>query len=243
MSLSPIGAEALLRLLVERQKAQFLANMNLRLFLVSSGYDPVSRRWTLDIQDREGKIMGTTWVADPFTALEEENLAWYLEKFAIDDPFARGRATVVAESLSSYKHALAAAIEPLLLQTLHGVQLDSPVETITLGIRDFEKEERSINALLWELLEDQQSWKELTIPVLFFRFVKTTANPPRNPNVPSKPQSFYNVLLVSARPGLKKDLPYRLISKPILGQSDIPEAWSRPMPQSRLLPIGLDWIG
>ena len=196
--------------------------MDLRLFLVSSGYDPASRSWPLDIQDREGKIIGTTRVADPFTALEEENLAWYLEKFAIDDPFARGRATVVAESLSSYKHALAAAIEPLLLQILHDVQFDYILKAIILGIRDFEKEERSINALHWELLEDQESWRELTVPVLFFRFVKTTADPSRYPNAPSKTQSSYNVLLVSARPGLQNDLPYRLISKPIwdLVQSD-----------------------
>ncbi|KAN0083436.1 hypothetical protein V8E54_002524 [Elaphomyces granulatus] len=192
--------------------------MDLRLSLISSGYDSRTRSWTIELQGQGAKFLGAGRIINPFTAREEDELTWYLHKFAVKEPFARGRAATVAQSLIRYRTIAADArcIESLLLQALNNESNSSP-EVIVLSIQEQNTDGPSLQSLHWELLEDQRSWKEISIPVLFARWVQTPAGV--GPGVvissSSNPGKVTNILVVSARPGGRSDHPYRLISQPL----------------------------
>jgi hypothetical protein len=126
------------------------------------------------------------------------------------------RAAAVAESLVRYKNIIARCLQPLLLHALNSFESDVNPEVIVLSVHEPSTEGPSLHLLHWELLEDKQLRKGITIPVLFPRKVSTPAvlRPRTKIRCTSNYADVTNILLVSARPGGRDDLPYRFISQP-----------------------------
>jgi hypothetical protein len=205
--------------------------MDLRLALVASSYDHDTRSWTINLQGPDAEILSGGRVENPFTLEEESDLTWFLHKFAIKDPYAHKRAAAVARSLARYRIKLAHCLESHLLLALSKCKLDGSPRAIVLGVHEPNTDVPSLQSLHWELLEDQESWKTLTMPVLFARMISTpfcVFPGTVNPLSPSNSRAVTNILVVSARPGGRDDHPYRLISQPLwdLVHSD-PELASR----------------
>jgi hypothetical protein len=191
--------------------------MELCLTLNSLEYDPPTRSWSIELEGSGGEVLGTGIVTNPFTDGQEEDLRWYLHKFAIKEPFARRRAATVAKSLLRYKNVISHCLEPLLHHALNSLKPEASPEVIVLRISEPSINAPSIQSLHWELLEDQKSWKEIAVPVLFARKISAPAGlNPKTTNLPSlNSDNVINILVVSARPGGRKDHPYRLISQPL----------------------------
>lgn len=194
-----------------------LVEIDLRLRLTSLGYDHPTRSWAVELQGSEAEPLGTGRITNPFSAIEEEELTWYLQKHAIKDPYANKRAGSVTESLARYRTIVASCLEPLLQRALDSIDSSTSATAIVLSIYEPSTEGPSLQSLHWEFLEDRTSWKDINIPVMFARGVDVpaTLKPGTESQMSPSPSNATNILVLSARPGGRADHPYRLISQPL----------------------------
>lgn len=189
-----------------------VGQMDLHCTLTAQRYDPVSQEWTVSLSTGVNKVDRLATIKSPFSAAEEADLTWYVEKHALNDPFARKRAKEVSQNLHRYRTSLAGPVESLITRAVTELDVDVPFRAIRLCIEDTAFA-TSMQSLHWELLEDETAWQTLKTPVLISRLVGARQSSKKQ-EVASK---MYNVLFVSARPTQRDDLPYRLISKPVWG--------------------------
>ena len=156
-------------------------------------------------------------VADPFQTIEESELKWYVESFALKDPFDIVRAGKVESQLREYARDEVDSIETAIAKLSDGLGSSDVLGTISalcLQIQSI-KEESKFNKIPWELFEDMSLWAVFKIPILVYRQIKTTQN-----SLQGTKKERLNILFVSARPLYEKDEPYRIISKPVFEMAE-----------------------
>lgn len=156
---------------------------------------------------------------DPFSEHEYQEVRWYMEEFAMRDPFAQARAKQVMQSQLRYGKQLVSAIRPFIDEVL-GIKSEGasarPWRAVHLLVAG-NGTESSLHSLLWEIIERVECCSHPT----FFAITRVAKRIPNDvqPILPGKKPSnseqHFRILYVSARPGLEADISYRAISRHI----------------------------
>lgn len=150
-------------------------------------------------------------VHDPFSKTEEELLEWYFEKYPQYPRLRQGKASEVANSITTYGELLFQQVfgQNLQINFHYRNLVQSGLQALRIEIAGSPK----FHALHWESLKDP----ELPLPlVLQATIVRQNLNPPAlYAQVRSSPT--INLLIVTARPRGKDDpAGYRTISRPLV---------------------------
>jgi len=148
-------------------------------------------------------------LANNSDAVEKAELKWFLEEYALREPFAARRAASVRENIARYQRALFQTLNPA-IQKCAGVAAGSPASVLRVEVEGKGPNSEFQN-LAWEVLEDEQwDFKELIISRVIGSDIK---------HIQSNPGDVLeelNILFLTARPGYHLDVNYRLISRPLV---------------------------
>lgn len=140
-------------------------------------------------------------------ALEE--IRWYLEEFAQNDPFKRSRAAKTKASILSYGKRLASAINWKDL-----ISPDEWEQHLLLKIVDLDEQR---NHIFWEILEHPEVWDPVAPPAIqVVRISSTEKAVETEISLKSETEGSSedcNILVVAARPDSDVDIPHRLVSR------------------------------
>jgi tetratricopeptide (TPR) repeat protein len=178
----------------------------------------------LSIQEQRGSKKRSGWkavvridygpprpitVTDPFTDEEEEELEWYFEEHLEAPYLNKVRAQDAAASIKTYGEKLFdevfgekemyAEYQALLKGGLSGLHIEiegSP----------------AFHALHWEAIKDPKFEQPLSLQSAMIR---KNLHPQALP-ASARPSSTINLLIVTARPSLERDVGYRTISRPLV---------------------------
>lgn len=147
---------------------------------------------------------------------QESELSWYLESYAQDDVLATERAAAVERRIGIYAQKLST----LLVRASGDVDW---VKEALLNVVVFAPEGGTspLLRLHWETLETIPYWKPSIRPQTVVVTRGLFADPLQGALGPSfREDDFTNILLVSARPQLDRDVPYRLASSVLFSALD-----------------------
>ena len=150
----------------------------------------------------------TITLPELFTLNEEDDYRWYLQDFAPKQPFEALRAARVAQSLARYGFSLSQTLIDADVLPQHGslsihIEADSSTHAGS-----------NLHRVYWELLEDPSKWAGMHR----FQDVTVIRTVPLLP-VPSislDHSSTFNILLVTCRPGGRKDIDPQLVSRSLV---------------------------
>ncbi|KAH6972601.1 hypothetical protein EDB80DRAFT_360879 [Ilyonectria destructans] len=145
-------------------------------------------------------------VTDPYTVTEEESLTWLVERHSELEPFDTQRASGVRNSLVSYRQSLINQLR------LHEIVGQARRDGLVL-IVEAASSSSTFHKIHWEVIEQD----ELLGHTVLCRRVHDAYDGGHIPNqdILAKRQ-FYNILMISSRPGVSQDLPYTLLSRPLI---------------------------
>jgi hypothetical protein len=178
-----------------------------------------TRQWKVFVTNqRTGQKSALFTLEDPFDEHEYEQVRWYVEEFAMGDPFARARAETVTQSQLRYGKQLVSALRPFINEVL-GIQSEDASACSGIAIHLLvhgNGTESSLHSLLWEVMERV----ECCNPPTFFSITRIVERDPNDlwSTLPGRQPSnskHFRILYVSARPGLQNDISYRAISRHI----------------------------
>jgi hypothetical protein len=174
------------------------------------------RSWMVHLENRKtGRKSQTFPLEDPFFREEYEELRWYVEDFAVIDPYAVSRAAKASESKAAYGAALIASLGEHINEVLDVQQTlqDSREQAIHLLVRG-DGAASSLHTLLWEILEGIECDK----PAIHFTVSRIcdVIGPASVAQPDNHDKEYFNILYVSARPGFGDDISYRAISQHIV---------------------------
>jgi hypothetical protein len=148
-------------------------------------------------------------IHDPFSAEEEERLGWYFEEWLTFPFTGHVKASQVATSIADYGHSL-------FEQLFQGESLiQYRIATQAQGLSNLSFEVRgdpAFHALHWEALKDPGRERPFIVEAPFVRPNIT----PALDYIQPQPSPTLNILLVTARPGGRRDVSYRTISRPLV---------------------------
>lgn len=151
-----------------------------------------------------------TSVSDPFDEAQEQELAWYYESW-LSYPFMEGeRAAQAARSAAAYGQALFRQLfrDNADIYAEYKAGLAGGLEGLTIEIAGTP----AFHALHWEALQDPALPRPLAVEATFLRKNLTPGNVDARP----RPSPTLNILLVTSRPGGRRDVNYRTISRPLV---------------------------
>ncbi|MCJ1399719.1 hypothetical protein MMC11_002921 [Xylographa trunciseda] len=166
------------------------------------------RSWAVHLANRKtGQKSQTFHLEDPFLQEEYEELRWYVEDFAVVDPYAVGRAAKASKSKAAYGTALVASLREHVNEVLGIPQnpQDSHEQAVHLLVRG-DGTASSIHALLWEILEGIECDKpamHFTVSRICDVIGQASVTQPDNHD-----KEYFNILYISARPGFGDDISY-----------------------------------
>jgi hypothetical protein len=201
-----------------RVESDTLTTMTCNVHICEDSWLEGTKHWKVTLM-----VWGQTFshtLADPFQTIDESELKWYVESFALRNPFDVERAGKVESQLREYAIGFVAGIESAIAELSDGLDsCDVPgtISALCLQIMSANAESK-FNKIPWELLEDMSLWAVFNVPILVCRQIKTTQN-----SLHEAKKERINVLFVSARPSYEKDEPYRIISKPVFEMAEGPE--------------------
>lgn len=149
-------------------------------------------------------------ITDPFTPEEEKQLEWYYEKWLTFPFTGEVRASHAAASTQSYGEALFQQLftADALAEYKMALSYEGGFSQMAFEIRGTP----AFHALHWETLKDPKQARPFAVECPFLR---QNDNPP-NIHLRPQPSPTLNILLVSARPGGRRDVGYRTISRPLI---------------------------
>jgi len=179
-----------------------------------------TRLWNVFVRnERTGQRSAPFILEDPFNEHEYQEVRWYMEEFAMRDPFAQARAKQVMQSQLRYGKQLVSAIRPFIDEVL-GIKSEDasagPWRAVHLLVAG-NGTESSLHSLLWEIIERVECCSHPTFFAIT-RVAKRISNDVRSilpGKKPSSSEQHFRILYVSARPGLEADISYRAISRHI----------------------------
>jgi hypothetical protein len=172
------------------------------LFATSQGAD--GQGW--DVIVTSNLLSHQIHITDPFSKTRENDLKWYLEDRALQDPFAEKRAMDAEKSLEFYGKNLYEQLKPAFARI--NVDVASKQVCLAIGGRN---DGQSIHRLHWEALE----YPELPCNICVYRIQEET-NIDASKDIPKKKTSL-NLLFMTARvlDKVKPDVDQRLILRPV----------------------------
>src|ERR1700761_8830289 len=130
--------------------------MYLKIIAVADTPAPDNRlRWKASIQAETKPIKADLELIDPLTQDEKSDCCWYLEKHT-RDPFRVLRAGNAASSIERYRQSLAEQLQLGDIQVADNEPLSIEVEDASASTGG---PDASAHQLHWELLEDQEIWR------------------------------------------------------------------------------------
>lgn len=179
-----------------------------------------TRSWKVFVRNqRTGQESARFTLEDPFNEHEYQEVRWYVEDFAMRDPFSQARANKATESQLRYGKRLVSAIRPFIDEVL-GIKPENTsahswgaVHLLVAG----NGTGSSLHSLLWEIIERV----ECCNPPTFFAVTRVAERDPNDEQSilpgkePSSSEQHFRILYVSARPSLRNDISYRAISRHI----------------------------
>ena len=180
----------------------------LRCVTQSSG----PRTWNIEAGLPTGESLGSLVLDEPSQSFDEKEVIWYLEDFALNDPYSDNRAQMVAQHLDNYAIQLARHLIPTVSRALQLTKAGDNTVSLCLHIQASDSA-LNIHSVKWELLEREAAGFELcnigaVLVIRQMAFVSSIrVSPPR--------QSTLNILFLSARNTFGDSIPYRIISLPV----------------------------
>jgi hypothetical protein len=175
--------------------------------------DEPKRSWSVHLQNRKtGKKSQRFTLEDPFDRSDYDEVRWYVEDYAIKDPYARQRAVKASNSQTLYGRALLTSLAPYMNEILDLGNSTSASDNLFVNLWVHgDGTQSSLHGLLWELLERNES--------AFSFFV--TGISEIQPDNPSPERDIvdgksFNILYVAARPEVENDISYRAISRQLV---------------------------
>ncbi|HVB75544.1 MAG TPA: CHAT domain-containing protein, partial [Ktedonobacteraceae bacterium] len=158
-------------------------------------------------------------IDNPFSVEEEQELAWYFEEH-LEFPFMnKVRAQNAAKSITAYGEKLFKQVFEQNTRALVAYRT-----AVQAGLNDAQIEiegKPKFHALHWEALKDPELREPLVLQATMVR--KNLASTTIQATV--RPSPTINLLIVTARPSVKRDVGYRTISRPLveaLRQTSLP---------------------
>jgi hypothetical protein len=186
--------------------------MEISIILLGTAQSSVPQTWIIAAGLVTGQSLGSLVLEQPSQSFEEKEVIWYIEEFALKDPYSKSRARVVARHLDDYATRLARQLRPAVSKALKLTKAGDDRLSLRLHIQACENTV-NIHSIKWELLERQAACVELwnSKSILVIRRVLPVLPAP----APSLQQSKLNILYLTARHTFKDAIPYRIISLPV----------------------------
>jgi hypothetical protein len=177
----------------------------------------------LQIVDRQDVGLGKSHISEnvlvpldllpwsPVRTAFDEDLGWYIELYAIQEPFSVERAQSVTNRLQAYGAALAGIISSATIFQNGTMVLQN--QEVIIRIDDADHYSPFLQRLRWELLEDSSLWEENRRPkgVSVVRIAGQLIE--KTERRASSDQQ--RILVLTARPNLGQDIPHRLLTRTI----------------------------
>ena len=119
-----------------------------------------SRSWQVDITSGDHHVSAR--IRNPFSNKDESRLAWYLEKYWLEDPFAVTQASEAGASIERYGQQLYEELE----ESLKACGVDVSSKNVGITVSGF-GEDHSIHRLHWEALEHPSLGKSISVQRVF----------------------------------------------------------------------------
>ena len=187
----------------------------LKLSLVETSYSESTKEWTIDIQNSHGQVLNNVTVKRPIEDIDEDDIRWYLEEYALSDPYEIKRARETSKMLVQYKNDLAKFFQDTIKEVISSASIIN-LQTIRIEVVSQSSTAR-FQSLHWELLESADWDIGVNVQIVVTRRIVMPGPKSTTPVFTS--DTNINILFVSARPGAK-DVDYRLISKPLVDLAD-----------------------
>jgi hypothetical protein len=171
------------------------------------------RSWTIHLENtRTGRKSSRFTLIDPFSRVEYDELRWYMEIFAFNDPFSSDRAARIAQSQTRYGKSLVATLRPYIKEI--DIRQGKCIPESSLGALHFlvfgDGTTNSLHSLIWELVERDECCQP-AVSITVSRMSKGALMPSHSQV--SDLRYPLRILYVSARPALVEDVAYRAISR------------------------------
>jgi len=170
------------------------------------------RHWSVSIS-WEGEHQDVQ-IVSPATSDDEQLLQWYLEDFAIQDPFDNLRASTSLKLIQDYGHQLVKSLDLSSLLPTEHLQ-----DHIVFEIQELGEQQPSIHGIHWEILESLDIWPSpAPKSVCIIRLGHGTGQTlPIDPGAALRDgEHTLDIVVVSARPQGTNDIPHRIVSRQIL---------------------------
>lgn len=183
--------------------------ISIHLFGVAQTSSP--QTWIVVAGLATGQSLGAFVVGEPQVSLEERDVVWYVEDFALNDPYSEWRAQEIAQRLDGYAAQLSRLLRPAVSRALRASGGGDGSLSLRLHVQA-SRGNANIHSIKWELLERQVACVELNADsVLVIRQVSPIIKSPS----PTAQRPKQNILFVSARHALQDPIPYRILSLPV----------------------------
>lgn len=148
---------------------------------------------------------------NPVRTAFDEDLRWYIESYAVQEPFSGERAQSVTNRLQAYGAALVGIISSATVFQNGTILLQD--QEVIIRIDDADCYSLFLQKLRWELLEDSSVWEENRRPkgVSVVRIAGQLIE--KIGRHASSDQQ--RILVLTARPDVGQDIPHRLITRSI----------------------------
>lgn len=186
--------------------------MEISIVLLSVAQSSVPQTWIIVAGLATGQSLGSFVLEQPSQSLEEKEVLWYVEEFALNDPYSESRGREVARHLDNYATRLACGLRPAVSQALKETSAGNDRVSLRLHVQACENTV-NIHNIKWELLERPAACVELlnAKSILVIRQVVPILPAP----APPLRQPKFNILFLAARHTSADPIPYRIISLPV----------------------------
>ncbi|OAL29545.1 hypothetical protein AYO22_01959 [Fonsecaea multimorphosa] len=183
------------------------------LTLKETGCDSSKGAWFADCSVSLGAVFLTSIhdisIVDGLQDGEMLDIQWFLEFYAVKDPYQAGRATKARAALRRCEISLLSSLRPAFEALSKAAPAENTKLRVTLTIRA-SGDDSTFHSLLWETLERQEQYQSHHLCISVVRYVESNPDPPSIQFAPAR-----NILLLTARPDQMMDQKYNLITKPI----------------------------
>jgi len=183
----------------------------LELSLVERHYSADMHEWTVNLRSSDDQPAKTVTIKSPVDKDEEEQIRWYVEDYALLDPYKIGSAQEAVALLERYGNELAQTLQPAIMDIIStSSEVNINIRTIRLEVVSRSSTSK-LQQLHWELLEFADWDFETKIKFVVTRRIILSNNNSFGTEIGS--EQNIRILFISARPKVDRDVDYRLISR------------------------------
>jgi hypothetical protein len=177
-----------------------------------------TRSWKIEVRNVASAQASVPFtLVDPLSEDGYEDLRWYIEDYALQDPFAKGRANRAIQNLDRFAQAMIFSLQPYVNELVTEEDKDAEVQLLHFVVVG-DGTRGSLHSLPWELLERDTCLIGISKCFAQIAVSRLSRISTPRPSLFEKGSSGRRrILYVSSRPDLEKDVSYRAISRKIWG--------------------------